>query len=240
MSKRIILILITRLFDTLNVSLKYKILKRYKMKVVIYARVSTNSQDYKRQTEELLEFSQTQNYEVVKIFEEKISGGKTNEKRPQLMNMIHFIKTNKMNKVLCWELSRLGRNTIEVLKTIQLLNENCISLYIKNHNIETLNDKCEVNPMSQFLIQILTSVSEMEKTQIRQRIKSGYDSFRKNGGKVGRKKGFKKDTETLLTEHKDVVKLLKQGYSVRKTMKLTDKSSGTVQKIRMLLNLSNT
>jgi len=205
------------------------------MKVVIYSRVSTNSQDYKRQTEELLEFSKNMNYEVSSIFEEKISGGKTNEERSELMRMINFIKSNKIDKVLCWELSRLGRNTIEVLKTIQLLNENCISLYIKNHNIETLNDKCEINPMSQFLIQILTSVSEMEKTQIRQRIKSGYDSYRKNGGKVGRKDGFKKDSQTLLTEHKEVVKLLKQGYSVRKTMKLTDKSSGTVQKIKKLL-----
>jgi DNA invertase Pin-like site-specific DNA recombinase len=205
------------------------------MKVVIYSRVSTNNQDFKRQTEELLEFSKNMNYEVSSIFEEKISGGKTNEERPELMKMINFIKTNKIDKVLCWELSRLGRNTIEVLKTIQLLNENCISLYIKNHNIETLNDKCEINPMSQFLIQILTSVSEMEKTQIRQRIKSGYDSYRKNGGKVGRKDGFKKDTQSLLTEHKEVVKLLKQGYSVRKTMKLTDKSSGTVQKIKKLL-----
>lgn len=206
------------------------------MKVVIYSRVSTNSQDYKRQTEELLEFSKNMNYEVVSIFEEKISGGKKNEERPELMKMINFIKKNKIDKVLCWELSRLGRNTFEVLKTIQLLNENCISLYIKNHNIETLNDKCEINPMSQFLIQILTSVSEMEKTQIRQRIKSGYESYRKNGGKVGRKEGFKKDTETLLAEHKDVVKLLKQGYSVRKTMKLTDKSSGTIQKIKKLIS----
>lgn len=206
------------------------------MKVVIYSRVSTNSQDYKRQTEELLEFSKNMNYEVVSIFEEKISGGKKNEERPELMKMINFIKKNKIDKVLCWELSRLGRNTFEVLKTIQLLNENCISLYIKNYSIETLNDKCEINPMSQFLIQILTSVSEMEKTQIYQRIKSGYESYRKNGGKVGRKEGFKKDTETLLTEHKDVVKLLKQGYSVRKTMKLTDKSSGTIQKIKKLIS----
>ena len=51
------------------------------MKVVIYSRVSTNSQDFKRQTEELLEFSKNMNYEVVSIFEEKISGGKTNEER---------------------------------------------------------------------------------------------------------------------------------------------------------------
>lgn len=205
------------------------------MKVIIFSRVSTSIQDYKRQTEELLEYSKNMKYEVLNIFEEKISGAKINEERPELLRMIDYVKSNKIDKVLCWEISRLGRNTIEVLKTIQILNENCISLYIKNHNIETLNEKNEINPMSQFLIQILNSVSSLEKEQIRLRIKSGYDNFRKNGGKVGRKDGFKKDIQTLLTEHKDIVKLLRQGYSVRKTMKLTDKSSGTVQKIKKLL-----
>ena len=205
------------------------------MKVVIYSRVSTQGQDYQRQTSELTEYSEKQGWEVLNVFEEKISGGKSNEERPQLMKMIQFVKENQVDKVLCWELSRIGRNTLEVLKTIKLLNENCISLFIKNHNIETLNDKCEINPMSQFMIQILTSVSEMEKSTIRQRVKSGYDQFRKNGGKVGRKEGFKKNEETILSENKDVVKLLKQGFSVRKVMKLTDKSSGTVQKVKKLI-----
>ena len=209
------------------------------MKVVIYARVSTQIQDYKRQTQELKEFSQTMGWQVVKVFEEKVSGAKNNEDRPKLVEMVQFIKINKIDKVLCWELSRIGRNTIEVLKTIKLLNENCISLYIKNHNLETLNEKCEINPLSQFMIQILTSVSEMERTTIKQRIKSGYENYRKNGGKVGRKEGFRKDADLLLNEHKDIVKLLKQGLSVRKVMKLTDKSSGTVQKIKKLLVLSS-
>ena len=204
------------------------------MKVVIYARVSTITQDYTRQTAELKEYAQKMGYDVVQVFEEKISGKLINEERPLLMHMIDFIKFNKIDKVLCWELSRLGRNAFEVLKTINLLNEYCISLFIKNYNIETLTDKCEINPLSQFMIQILTSVSEMERTTIRQRVKSGYDQFRKNGGKVGRKEGFKKPDEELLTEHKDIVKLLKQGLSVRKIMKLTDKSSGTVQKIKKL------
>lgn len=206
------------------------------MRVVIYSRVSTTGQDFTRQTEELRDHSDKMNFDVLGVYEEKVSGIKKNEDRPKLMEMIQFIKENKVDKVLCWEMSRLGRNTIEVLQTINLLNDNKISLYIKNHNIETLNEKGEVNPMSQFMIQILTSVSEMERTTIRQRIKSGYDQFRNSGGKVGRKEGFTKDTDTLLQEHKDVVKLLKQGYSVRKTMKLTDKSSGTVQKMKKLIN----
>jgi DNA invertase Pin-like site-specific DNA recombinase len=206
------------------------------MRVVIQSRVSTAIQENKRQIQELTEYAYKMGWEVVKVFEETISGAKKNEERPVLNEMIAFIKANKIDKVLCWELSRIGRNSLEVLKTIQLLNENCISLYIKNYNIETLNDKCEVNPLSQFMVQILTSVSEMERTQIRSRIKSGYDSYRKNGGKVGRKVGFRKDAEILLKEYKDIVKLLKQGYSVRKVMKLTEKSSGTVQKVKKLMN----
>jgi DNA invertase Pin-like site-specific DNA recombinase len=202
------------------------------MRIVIFSRVSTSIQDNQRQIDELREYSQKMNFDVIKVFEEKISGGKKNEERPILLEMIQFVKDNQIDKVLCWELSRLGRNTIEVLMTIELLNDNCISLFIKNYNIETLNEKCEINPLSQFMIQILTSVGQMERSQIRQRIKSGYDSFRKNGGKVGRKNGFIKDKETLLNQHKDVVKYLRQGHSVRNTMKLTGKSSGTVQKIK--------
>ena len=205
------------------------------MKVVIQSRVSTSIQDNKRQVDELLDYSRKNGFEVLQVFEEKISGAKSNEERPQLLEMIDFIKKNEVDKVLCWELSRLGRNTIEVLKTIQLFNENKISLFIKNHNIETLTEDKEINPLSQFMVQILSSVSQMERTQIRQRVKSGYDNFRTNGGKVGRKEGFRKSEEDLLSEHKDVVKLLKQGLSVRKVMKLTDKSSGTIQKISKLL-----
>jgi DNA invertase Pin-like site-specific DNA recombinase len=100
------------------------------MNVVIASRVSTSIQDNKRQVEELKDFSKRMNYNVVNVYDEIISGAKKNEERPELMKMIQFIQQNKVDKVLCWELSRLGRNTIEVLKTIQMFNENKISLYI--------------------------------------------------------------------------------------------------------------
>lgn len=205
------------------------------MNVVIASRVSTSIQDNRRQIEELKDFSKRMNYNVVNVFEEIISGAKKNEERPELMKMIQFIQENKVDKVLCWELSRLGRNTIEVLKTIQLFNENKISLYIKNYNIETLTDNKEINPLSQFMIQILTSVSEMERTQIRQRVKSGYEVYRSNGGRVGRKEGFRKSNDIILEENKDIVKLLKQSISVRNIMKITSKSSGTIQKVKKLI-----
>ena len=205
------------------------------MNVVILSRVSTNTQDNQRQVIELTEYSNKMGWGVVKVFEEKISGVKKNEEREVLTELISFVKNNNINKVLCWELSRLGRNSLEVLKTIEILNQNNISLYIHNYKIETLNEDGKTNPMTNFLIQVLTSVSEMERITIRQRIKSGYDVYRSKGGKVGRTQGFRKSEQTILSENKDVVKLLKQGFSVRKVMKLTDRSSGLVQKIKKLV-----
>ncbi len=206
------------------------------MKVVLLSRVSTNTQDNQRQINELTDYSKNRNWDVVKVFEEKISGITKNEERPILMDMITFIQKNNIDKVLCWELSRLGRNIVEVLQTIELLNQKKISLFIKNYNLETLDDNKEVLPLSQFMIQILSSVNQMERLQIRQRIKSGYDNYRKSGGTVGRKKGFKKSNDIILDEHRDIIKYIRQGQSVRNTMKLTGKSSGTIQKVKRLLD----
>lgn len=206
------------------------------MKVVIYSRVSTQTQDNKRQIEELKAFSNKHGYEVLSVFQEKVSGAKKNEERKALMDMIKFINDNEVEKVLCWELSRLGRSTVEVLKTIEILTENKISLFIKNFNLETLDENGNKNPLSNLLVEILSSINTLERTQTRQRIKSGYDHFRANGGKVGRKKGFRKSEEQILQDHKEVVKYLKKGRSVREIMKLTNKSNGTVMKVKRLLS----
>lgn len=206
-------------------------------KVVIFSRVSTLAQDYQRQTSELLEYAGKMGYTVEKIFEEKISGAKKNEERKELMAMMSYIKNNHIEKVLTWELSRIGRNAVQVLQVIEMLNEAKVSLYIKNYNLETLNPDGSVNPLSQFMVQILNSVNEMERQTIVQRLRSGYTAALKNGTKVGRKTGVQiKSDEQFLQENKEVAKLLKQGYSVRKVMKLCDKSSGTVQKVKKINN----
>lgn len=206
------------------------------VKVVIFSRVSTLAQDYQRQTDELLEYADKMGYSVEKVFEEKISGAKKNEERKELMAMMSFIKSNRIEKVLTWELSRIGRNAVQVLQVIEMLNEAEISLYIKNYNLETLNSNGTINPLSQFMVQILNSVNEMERQTIVMRLRSGYSAARSKGIRVGRKTGVQvKSDDQFLKENKEVAKLLKQGFSVRKVMKLTDRSSGTVQKVKKLI-----
>ena len=203
-------------------------------KAVIYTRVSTNVQEYDRQVSDLNVFAMKQNYNVVNTFSEKISGAKKNSERKELTAMIDFCLTNNVDKVLVSELSRLGRDTIEVLKAVEVLNNNKISLYIYNLGIETLTTEKEVSISSKLMITMLAEFSSMERTQIQQRMRSGYDNHINNGGKVGRNKGSVKSVEVLKAEHKDIIKYLKQGLSLNNIMVITGKSKPTIIKIKKL------
>lgn len=205
------------------------------MKTVIFARVSTNVQEYDRQINELTVLAKLNGWSVEAVFAEKISGAKSNKERTELLNMVSYVEGNHINKVLVTELSRLGRDTLQVLEVIQMLNEKGISLYIQNYNIETLTKDGKVNAMSQFLITILAEVARMERKTIRERVESGYKNYRANGGKVGRKIGYKKTEETIREQYTEEIKLLKKGYSLRNISKITGTSINTIRKCKSLI-----
>ena len=205
-------------------------------KVVIFARVSSTNgtQDYERQINDLRTLASANNWVVEAIFAEKVSGAKKNIERIELMNMISYINSHNINKVLITELSRLGRDTLQVLQTIEILNQNRVSVFIQNYNIETLTPEGEINPMSQFLITILAEVARMERKTIRERVASGDQNFLNNGGKVGRKMGYTKSDEAMREEYGEEIRLLKRGYSLRNTSKLTGTSINTLRKLTKL------
>lgn len=204
-------------------------------KVIIFARVSTNIQEYDRQVKELTELAIKNGWSVEACFAEKISGAKSNAERTELLRMVEYVKANKIDKVLVTELSRLGRDTLQVLEVIELLNNNRISLYIQNYDIETLTVEGKINPMNQFLITILAEVARMERKTIRERIESGYKKYRAEGGKVGRKQGFQKSDDAMKEQYTEEVKLLKKGYSLRNIAKITGVSVNTVRKCQKLI-----
>lgn len=204
-------------------------------KAVIFARVSTGAQEYDRQLNELSALAESNGWSVEAVFAEKISGAKANTERTELLNMISYVESNHIDKVLVTELSRLGRDTLQVLEVIEMLNKKEISLYIQNYAIETLTKEGKVNAMSQFLITILAEVARMERKTIRERVESGYNNYRANGGKVGRKTGYKKAEETMKTQYIEEIKLLRKGYSLRNISKLTGTSINTIRKCKSLI-----
>ena len=203
-------------------------------KAVIYSRVSSegNRQDTERQTNELIEYANKMGYELVGVYEEKVSGYKKNEDRPIFSKMLEEIEKGTIDKVLVWELSRIGRSVIQSLQNIQLLTDKKVSIYIKNFNLETLNDDKTPNSLSMFMVQILFSVASMEAQLIKSRMVSGYRNHIKNGGKVGRKSGSIETEEETIQKHSDVLKLLKKKLSIRQISGLTNKSTNTVLKVK--------
>ena len=201
------------------------------MDVVIFGRVSTLIQDYDRQVNELTAICTQRGWAVRSVFTEKISGAKKNAERKELSRMIDYIKAQHIDKVLVTELSRLGRDTLQVLQVIETLNDMKVSLFIQNYNIETLNEDGKVNAMSQFLITILAEIARMERKTIRERMNSGCKNYRENGGVVGRKQGYTKSDDKMKQQYSQEIKLLRKGLSLREVSKLTGHSVNTIRKV---------
>lgn len=205
-----------------------------RVKAIIYARVSTIGQDYDRQLNELKQYADRMGYDVVKTFSEKISGAKKVEERQAMTELLNYVEVNKVDKVLIYECSRLSRHAVDFLSIIEIFNERKISLYIHQNGLETLLPNGEINPIATLVLGILAQFNSMERSLIRSRMESGYNNFRRNGGVVGRKTGYRKTTEQLKEEYAEEIRLLKKGYSLRNIAKITHTSVNTLRKLNAL------
>ena len=208
-------------------------------KVVILARVSTDRQEYERQITELAEHCRKMAWEVVRIFANKVSGAKTNEEREEIQELIEFVKTHQIQRVVCLEISRMGRNTLEALKVIQLLNEHNVSLYVKNYNLETLDSEGKVNPVASLICTILLEIAQMERLTIKERMASGRKQYiekcRREGIKMGRPDTYRKSIEEYKKQYQKEISLIRKGLSLANISAITGTSINTIRKLRSIL-----
>ena len=201
-------------------------------KVVIYARVSTSAQDYTRQITELRKYARKQNFEIVKEFSEKISGGKKVEERTAIKEMLDFVKFNKVDKVLIYECSRLSRRQLDFLSIIEQLTEQGVSLFILQNGLETLLPDGKPNPIANLCFGIIAEFNTLEKNLIRARMSSGYEHHRASGGKVGRKEGYRKSEEEYRRNYEREIALLQKGNTLKDVKSITGTSINTLRKLR--------
>lgn len=205
------------------------------MDVILLCRVSTAGQDYSRQVDELSDFCSKMGWNVRRIFTAKVSGAKKIEERSELTEMLDYIRGNSIDKVCVLEISRLGKNTLEALKVIRLLNDNGVCLYIKNYNLETLGADGKPNPIASMICTILLEVAQMERLTIMERMASGRDRYiakcRAEGIKMGRPGTYRKSDERMRTQYTKELGLLKKGISLRNISAITGTSVGTIRKL---------
>lgn len=203
-------------------------------KAVIYARVSSTGdrQDTGRQIKDLENYAKSQNIRIVKIYEEHISGAKRIEERQVLTECLEYCRKESVNYLLLSELSRLGRSTLQVLRSLEILHEAKVSVYIQNLGLYTLQTDGKVNPIASIMVTVLAEMANIERSNIQYRLNSGRANYIANGGILGRKRGSTKSEEKLREEYKETIALLKKGYSVRNVAKLQGIGISTVQRIK--------
>ena len=201
---------------------------------VIYARVSSENdrQDTTRQITDLQDYAARENIVVKKVFTEKISGVKKIEERAVLQECLDYCCTQGIQILLLSEISRLGRSTLQVLRSLERLHEAKVSVFIQNLGIYSLMPDGTVNPMASIIITLLAEFANIERTNITYRLNSGRKQYIANGGKLGRKTGYRITDDELKEKYKTAIALLRKGYSVRAVAKLEGISHTTVQKIK--------
>lgn len=210
------------------------------IRAAIYARVSSTGdrQSTERQVIDLKDYANKNEMTICKTFEEHISGAKKNHERPILQECLTFCVEEKVDVLLLSELSRLGRNVDEVLANIRYAKDNRLNIYFQKEGISIYGADGKENPYLTIMIAVLGTCAQMERESIHYRLQSGrkvyVDKCMAETGKsgLGRKVGYRKPVETKKEEYKEVLKLLKAGYPLRKVAKLTDVSESTVKRLK--------
>lgn len=204
---------------------------------VIYARVSSTGdrQTTERQVADLKRYIDLSEMELVKVYEEKMSGAKEN--RPVLMECVEFCISNRIHTLCVSEISRLGRSTKIVVNTLDELTKAGVNVYIQNLPLCTLNENGEPNPIAKMITAVLSSFAEIERDNIKYRLNSGRELAKAKGVKMGRKVGSKKTEEHFYEQYSSVIRQLKKGQSVRNTAKLCGVSVSTVQRVKARFKL---
>lgn len=208
------------------------------MKAVIYARVSSigERQSTDRQIEDLTRYAEGKGLEVVRIFQEHVSGAKSNREREVLAECLEFCRAERPGTLMVTELSRLGRSTVEVLKAVEDLTAAGVNVYVLDIDLSTLDGEGKENPVAKMVLTVLALGAEMERKLILGRLNSGRELAKRKGVRMGRPKGSSLSDEALAAKYPEVLRHLRKGKnSIREIAKLTGVSVSTVQRVKKSL-----
>jgi DNA invertase Pin-like site-specific DNA recombinase len=205
---------------------------KFKIKAImkaIYIRVSTVEQNEERQT-----------VKGIKTFIDKISGSIAFSKRPKAKKLLVEVEKGFINEVQVHSIDRLGRNTLDILQTIEYLTIKKVNVISNKEGLQTLIDG-KVNPVAKMMIGILGTLAEFELSRIKERQAEGILNAKKKGVYIGRTIGTTESDEVFLNKAKSQIisKHLKNGESLRRTALLSKSSVNTVKKVKELIKTYN-
>jgi DNA invertase Pin-like site-specific DNA recombinase len=205
--------------------------------VAILVRVSTAKQETARQISELRQYADSKRYEVLEVCEETISGSAGDDERHGLHRAAQLARDGHIKKVLVHEISRIARRNSVAHRFVETLEDCGVSLFWHAQSIETLLPNGKRNPAAGIMLALLAEMARNESETLRERIKSGLALARSRGVILGRRKGTMLTRDQFLQKHKDILRQLKAGQSVRNVAKIVGKGISTVQRVKAALAL---
>ena len=177
-----------------------------------YVRVSTDKQSLQNQKFEINNFCQMQQIKIDKWIAEMISGTKDFEKRKL---GILLKKLKKDDILICSEISRLGRNLLQVMTILNF----CMQKEIQVWTIKD-NYRLGADIQSKVLAFAFSLSAEIERNLISQRTKEALSRIRASGRKLGRQFGSRNKKHILDGKEKDILKLINKGLPKKQIAKL--------------------
>lgn len=186
---------------------------------VKYNRVSTIEQNLDRQD----------NFKGL-TYADKCSGSIAFADRTEASKLLN---NKEVTEVLVTSIDRLGRNTIDIMQTIQGFTDRGINVISEKEGLQTIVDGKE-NPVAKMMIGILGTLAEFELTRIKERQAEGIAKAKAKGSYLGRSKGTSESIDTFTNKKSTqaILRYLKQGYSINNTAKLSSTSTGSVKKVK--------
>ena len=150
-------------------------------KAVIYARVSTTTQNADNQLLELRETARRSGWTVVaELVDDGISGAKGRIGRPAFDRLFRMVQRHEIDVVMAWDVSRLGRSIQDLVGFMNEVQAAGVDLYIHQQAINT------ATPAGRMVFGIFSALGEYERELIRERINAGLNRARAEGKKLGR------------------------------------------------------
>lgn len=177
-----------------------------------------------------------------KLFIDIISGSVPFNERPLGKKLIEAVEGGEINYVTFHAIDRAGRNTINVLQTLQFFYDKGVIVKIENLGLESMiNGKS--NPVFNLITTILSELSSLEKLSLIERQAEGILQAKLRGGVYkGRVSGTKDTPQETILKHKRTAKVIKSNpkLSLRQIAKLASEndykvSANTVKKVKELL-----
>ena len=189
-------------------------------KVALYCRVSTSTKEQttENQIRELKSYCERMDYEVVKIYEDEVSGAKSRESRPAYNELCKDAFLKKFDIIIGWDVSRFSRSLKEFVHFLSDMDERGIGVIAVKNGLDTSSSS------GRMMMKLIGVLEEWNREMLVERTNAGLARTVANGTKLGRKTVLTPSIKRRIMDAKE------NGLSIRRIADDVDVNRGAVQR----------